>query len=296
MTETIEMTAEVIEPTKELQAVYTPAVIDDNLAALEAYIDEQIEPYVGAVIDPGDEEQVKQARACMADLNKMKAPIEEERKRIKKAYNAPLAAFEGRVKGITSKIDAARSGLKEQVDAADAAFREKRKAKLAEEYEGVAGAMADVVPFDAVLDPSWLNRSTVEAKALAAVADKAEAALKGYDALLAQNLNHKDEVLKRYAETLDMTFSLELEAKLNERDAEMAAFKAAQEAAGMAEKEPSEPEPQPMAPAQGGQDRRFLWCLSMEFEGTREQAQAVADALKELGVSGAVIKCVKEVG
>ena len=39
---TIEVTAEVIEPTDALEVTYTPAVFSANLAALDAYVDQQI--------------------------------------------------------------------------------------------------------------------------------------------------------------------------------------------------------------------------------------------------------------
>ena len=54
---TIEVTAEVIEPTDALEVTYTPAVFSDNLAALDAYVDQQIEPYIGAQLDPNDYER-----------------------------------------------------------------------------------------------------------------------------------------------------------------------------------------------------------------------------------------------
>ena len=100
---TIEVTAEVIEPTDALEVTYTPAVFSDNLAALDAYVDQQIEPYIGAQLDPNDYETIKMGRTCMADLNKLKAPIEAERKRVKKIYEAPLKEFEARVKAITDR-------------------------------------------------------------------------------------------------------------------------------------------------------------------------------------------------
>ena len=62
MEDAIKVTAEVIEPSNALEVVYTPAVFTDNLAALEAYVDQQIAPYIGAQIDPGNYEQVKEAR------------------------------------------------------------------------------------------------------------------------------------------------------------------------------------------------------------------------------------------
>ncbi len=288
----VEVAAEVIEPTSELRVTCSPAVIEDNLAALDAYVDAQVAPYVGAVIDPADEAQVKEGRRCMADLNRLKAPIEEERKRVKRAYEAPLKAFEARVKGITSKIDDARADLKAQVDEADERFRAARRERLAEEYEGCAGALAGVIPFDAVLQDGWLNRSVAETKALSLVQEAAGRALDGYQALMAADTPHKDEVVARYAETLDVAAALRHGADLAERDRRMAEFKAArEEAARVAAERAPEPAPQ----HEPAVERAFVWELSMKFEGTRDDAQRVADALRAEGVTGASIKCKGEV-
>lgn len=297
----VEVAAEVIEPTGELAVTYTPAVIDDNLEALNAFVEQQIAPYIGAQIDPNDYEQVKEARKCMADLNKLKNPIEAERKRIKREYEAPLKALESRVKAITAKIDEARAVLKAQVDEADARFKELRRAVLAEEYEGCAGPIADVIPFAAVLEDAWLNRSTPEAKAADALYEKVGKALKGYKTLQTKELVHKDEVVKHYADTLDLIAALELEDRLNERDREMAEFKAAQEAARLVaeERRAPEPEPEPQpepAPRAEPAADRFRWALSMEFEGTKEFATSVARTLKGLGLTGASIVCTGVIG
>ncbi len=297
----VEVAAEVIEPTGELAVTYTPAVIDDNLEALNAFVEQQIAPYIGAQIDPNDYEQVKEARKCMADLNKLKNPIEAERKRIKREYEAPLKALESRVKAITAKIDEARAVLKVQVDEADARFKELRRAVLAEEYEGCAGPIADVIPFAAVLEDAWLNRSTPEAKAADALYEKVGKALKGYKTLQTKELVHKDEVVKHYADTLDLIAALELEDKLNERDRQMAEFKAAQEAARLVaeERRAPEPEPEPQpepAPRAEPAADRFRWALSMEFEGTKEFATSVARTLKGLGLTGASIVCTGVIG
>lgn len=293
--ETIEVTAEVIEPNGELAVTYTPAVLSDNLEALKAFVEQQIAPYVGAQIDPNNYDQVKMARKCMADLNKLKDPIEKERKRIKREYEAPLKEFEGRVKGITSMIDEARAALKVQVDEADERFKEMRRALLMEEYEGCAGPIADVIPFTAILEDAWLNRSTPETKAVNDLYEKVEKALKGYKTLQTKELNHKDEVVKHYADTLDLIAALELEDKLNERDREMAEFKAAQEAAQLVAQQRNEPEPTPEPEPVADQPTAAAppvcrWSLAMEFQGTEDFAKEVAATLKGLGITGASIK------
>ena len=293
--EVIEATAEVIEPSNALEVTYTPAVLADNLEALNAFVEQQIAPYVGAKIDPNDYEQVKMARKCMADLNKLKDPIDKERKRVKREYETPLKEFEGRVKAITAKIDGARAALKVQVDEADERFREMRRALLVEEYEGCAGPIADVIPFAAILEDAWLNRSTPETKAVNELYEKVEKALKGYNTLQTKELAHKDEVVKHYADTLDLIGALELEDQLNERDRQMAEFKAAQEAAEAVKAERTAPEPAPEPEPVPDQPTAAAppvcrWSLAMEFQGTEAFAQQVAATLKGMGITGASIK------
>lgn len=296
MEEPIEVTPEII-PSDKLEVAYSPAVFTDNLEALSAYVDKEIAPYVGAEIDIHDNEMVKEARKCMADLNKLKKPIEDERKRIKKIYTDPLKAFEAEVKTITTKIDQAREGIKKQVDEADENFKAWRRGILEEEYEGCAGVLTEIIPFSAVLEDEWLNRSTGEMKAKKQLQDKLERALKGYNTLQEKNLVFKDKVVKHFAETLDVIEALELEDRLNAEAAELEAFKARQAEAQKVAESRVEPEPIPEAtstpiPApESVSAPLYTWELHMEFTGTKDRAEAVAEALKQMGITGATIKC-----
>lgn len=302
MSEEIEVTAEVIEDApreeNELQVIYKPAVIEDNLAALDAFVESRIEIFKGAVIDPEDEKQIKLARAYMADLNKLKEPIEAERKRVKREYEAPLKEFEGRVKAITQKIDSVRGDIKKQVDEADELFRKRRYEHLLEEYKGVAGLLSDVIPFDAILDKKWLNRSTHEGTAENELQEIAVNALKGYETLMKKNLTHKDEVIKKYVETFDIISALELEDELVEKDRQMADFKARQEEMQRAKESMSEPaQPDQKQEQRQGSPREeeqplCNWSLRMTFIGTKKRAEEVASTLKSIGITGASIKFV----
>ncbi len=300
--------AEII-PEDTIEVTYTPATIESNLDALEARVDEIIAPYIGAKFDITDSEQVKLARGIMADLNKDKNAIDTRRKEIKKIYSEPLKAFETRVNQITHKISEARDAIKVQVDQADKAFRDYRYNVLLTEYEGCVGDVANVIPFEAVLDTKWLGRSISEKKACELLQDKAINALNGFKTLQEQELHHKEEVMHRYAQTLDLMGALEFEVQLNARDAELAKFQEAQEAVGLAQApEPTEntqeaktsptaPPEQPQTMPQGKPQtvHVFRWSLAMEFTGTRAMAQAVATELKGLGITGATIKCLGEI-
>lgn len=295
--EVLELVATAIEPSSELQVIYTPATLTDNLAALSAYVHEQVDPLVGIEIDVTDRKQTKLARDVMADLNKLKDPIETERKRINREHMALLDPLNDGCKAITSFIDDARNGIKQQLDDATAKFKARRRDELSEEYAATVGVIADVIPFSAVLESTWLNPSTNEVKAHNEMAAKAAKAVEGYESLQTKQLVHKDEVVKHYAETLDLIGALKLEDELNERDRQMAEFKAAQEAAAAVKAERTRPAPEPTQeppsqPIQESAPKVFRWSLAMEFEGTHEYGEKVAATLKSLGITGAVIQCI----
>lgn len=274
----------------DLEVGLVPATLTDNLGAIQAQVEKMVEPYLNVVVDPEDYDTVKEARKCMADLNKMKAPINGEFKRIKEIYLQPLNALKGRVDEITSYIDTARADIKAQVDEADAAFRDHRKSLLEDEYAGYAGAMAEVIPFSAVLDDKWLTRSVNEAKAVNELCDKTQTAVKNYETLKKQVVNHPDEVMKRFAETLNLGSALELENELNQKDAEMAAFKQAQaEAEAIRAENTTPPAPSDMLPIM--ESPVYEWELSMGYVGTKEQAEEAIRKLKSIGFSGGKLKC-----
>lgn len=304
--EAVEVTAEVIEePTSELSVTYTPAVIDDNLAAVEAWVESQVAPYRGAVIEYDDERR-KEARKARADLNKMKDPIKADLKRIKDAYMAPMAAFEGRVKGIIGIIDTARDDIDAQFKAGEKAFKDGRRAALQKEYEAVAGPVAGLIPLESFIESEWLAPKKSEEWACGKLADKAAEALDAYNQIMKLDLPFKDEAVARFCETLSFVEAIKRNSELEEGRRRMEEFRAAQAAVSA---QAPEPEPRPeqkpaarpvTAPAprpapEPAAEPVCRWSLSTEFEGTRALAQQVAAALKGLGITGAAIRFEGEV-
>lgn len=288
--EVIEVQAEVIEPAKDIEVSCTKAIIKDNLASIEAYVDEQLKPYIGAVIDPADDKQVSEGRTCMADLNKLKGPIESERMRIKKEYEAPLKAFEVRVKQITGKIDGARASIKNQVDAADKAFKARRHALLEEEFAGCAGPLEGLLAFERVLDSTWLNRSTPEAKALKGMQDAVIDAIEKYETLVASGLRHKDECVKLFCETLDLKKALALDGELAEQEREAAEFAAKRAAAEATVAGKIAPAERLSEPTVTHKEPVHHWVLHYEFDGPVSLALALRDAIAPICPTGGSIK------
>lgn len=204
-----------VKPCKDLIVTFPDEIsIGDNIMALDAYVEGQIAPYVGAKFDIADEKKVKEARQCMADLNNIKKPIEEERKRIKRTYEKPLRDFEARVKQITEKIDSARAQIKKQVDEADEAFKDDRRASLSEHYAEFAELLAPVVPYEMLHDPKWCNRTTAYSDAEAELEAKVGKIATDWESLKSLNLEFYEVVEAQFFRTLDLGSAIEYNAKL----------------------------------------------------------------------------------
>lgn len=204
-----------VKPCKDLIVTFPGDIsIGDNITALDAYVEGQIAPYVGAKFDIADEKKVKEARQCMADLNNIKKPIEEERKRIKRTYEKPLKDFEARVKQITEKIDSARAQIKKQVDEADEAFRDDRRESLSEHYAEFAELLAPVVPYEMLHDPKWCNRTTAYSDAEAELEAKVGKIATDWESLKSLNLEFFKVVEAQFFRTLDLGNAIEYNAKL----------------------------------------------------------------------------------
>ncbi|MBQ9042331.1 MAG: DUF1351 domain-containing protein [Eggerthellaceae bacterium] len=309
MTEgTIEVTAEVIDEQTAIEPAFTPAVIDakgyleDRRAKVTAYM----EPYQGMTEESLRELDKREVYDLRADVNKVIKAMKGEVSAIKKEHMKPFDAFKAQADAVIAQAEDAHRLLDKVFKDKEALDRSDRRAQLEEEYLGCVGVLAEVIPFDAVIDEKWLGDTAWKnGKAVNELYDKAAKANEGYQTLQKKELRHKTEVVKFYCETLDLMKALQLEDDLNEeerqreeferRQREAEAFKAEkqeQRAETEAEAFAPAPEPEPAPePATAPSPEVFTWALSLEFVGTKERAQALANLLKSEGITGATIKC-----
>lgn len=161
--------AEIIEESIE-RIEYTPAVINAEtyLAARSKWLEEMMEPYQGMDDEAIRAMDASEAKICRADLNKIIKEVDDERKAIKRAYNAPLAEFEAKVNDLLQPAKAAQLKLKSYIDQHTEMEREYRRQELEASYQDFAPALVPVVPFDRILEinPKWLNKSYSSVKAI----------------------------------------------------------------------------------------------------------------------------------
>jgi hypothetical protein len=136
--------------------------IDWNKEEFEAAIEAAVKDYTDLAYT---DDQIKEAKADRAELNKLKKAIDERRKAVKKAISAPYDEFEKEVKEVTQKLDAAVGQIDSQVKAYEEKQKAEKKAAIEECFRSKVGSLEETVTINRVFDPKWLN-ATVTMKSI----------------------------------------------------------------------------------------------------------------------------------
>lgn len=207
-------------------------------AALERYVPEPI----------ADEDGYKRATKERAAVRKVRAGIDDERKvRLREVEDA-LRALKEQVKQVTGPLDEADREYKRLMDEYEAQRRRERAAMLAREYEDMAPALAEMLPYErmaAIADPEgrWLLRSVGDQTAVDLMAAAAQRVVADYETVAALDMTDEERTAVRaeFFQTLDLPAAIRHAQEAREERERIAAFEAARRAP---EPEP-EPEPAP---------------------------------------------------
>lgn len=312
--------------TKSVTAVVkvteTPGTIVSNMEDLENYVDAICSDYVGIDIADPTAEQARWAKTSRTEVNRVAKAIAAERIRVEKAYMVPFQSFKDRCMDLEGRLKATSADLKRVVDAGEEKRRRQRTADLQDAYEELAPLLVPVVPLDALMDPSWLNKSVSLPKATSELADKLSDIASGWDTI-------KETVEEDYLPLAERAFfsTLDVGAALREvkgaQDAaeRIAAMKAEMtpvEGQDAAESEPEpnaapmpaeEPSGQQSAPAEPERrkfpthedyeriagpapeppaEKAFPWVIVLPA-ATQTQMNQVALTLKGYGLTGTIM-------
>ena len=135
--------------------VAIPEKIDFNYEELKAELTSKVSFYETLVYT---DDQIKDAKADKANLNKLKKALNDERIRREKEYMQPFNVFKAQINEIIGIIDKPIAVIDEQVKAYD----EKRKAEKQKAIEELFATIGfqNFVTLEKIWDPKWLNAST----------------------------------------------------------------------------------------------------------------------------------------
>lgn len=212
----------------KVNEVQLPAPITFNYEELKQELMKKAEAYASMVYT---DDQIREAKADRANLNRLKKALNDERLKREKEYMEPFATFKAQINEIIKIIDKPCAVIDRQVKE----FEERQKeAKLEEilEYFNSKGFDDEITP-DKILEEKWLNASTSMKSIREAIDGKADQIEK--DLAVVRSLpKFAFEAEQVYKQSLDLAKAVSEAHRLSE----MAERKAAWEAEQANRKEP----------------------------------------------------------
>lgn len=286
--------------------VAIPEKIDFNYEELKAELTSKVSFYETLVYT---DDQIKDAKADKANLNKLKRALNDERIRKEKEYMQPFNVFKAQINEIIGIIDKPIAVIDEQVKAFDE-NRKAEKQKAIEELFATIG-FQNFVTLEKIQDPKWLNASV----SMKSIEDQMKSKMYeiGNGVLtLSQLPEFGFEATEVFKETLDINKAIseakrmseiakaKAEAKAREKAAEEARRKAEEER--RAQKQAAEEQRAAMAqamtppedvqptPVQESQPEPQKMVVKFEVELTTEDATALREFFQSRNITFRAIK------
>ena len=192
-----------------------PQQIDCNFESLKKELEENLQKYSSIVVTP---DSIAAAKKSRADLNKLKSVIDERRKEVKREWCKPLDIFEDNVKTLTALINEPIEVIDKQIKTFDEERISEKKVALLECYSSNIGDLADVIPFERLIDPKWKNVTADLEKLKSDLRDKISNCKSNLKIISATCNKYSAACQQKYIETLNISDALAEFKKLEELD------------------------------------------------------------------------------
>lgn len=210
----------------KINEVAIPEQITFNYDELKAELTEKVRMYETLVYS---DEQIKEAKADKAALNKLKKALNDERIRREKEYMQPFNDFKAKINEIIGIIDKPVAVIDAQVKSYEDKQKQEKRKKITEYFEerylNSVTPAPDCFRLERIFDEKWLNAS-VSMKSIQESIDTKAEQIKNDLEMLSNLPEFGFEAVEIYKSTLDVNKAI-TEAK---RMSEMSKAKAAHEA------------------------------------------------------------------
>lgn len=133
-----------------------------NEAEVQQNLTEMLAAYTGRVYTP---DTIKDAKADRAAVNKLDKQLSDAARSAKAFYMKPLEEFLQSTKQMQTRCKAVSGAIDQQVKAVEEAERQDKADALLAVYADCIGELREMIPFDRLLVPQWLNKTYDLAKA-----------------------------------------------------------------------------------------------------------------------------------
>ena len=222
-----------------------------NYAEVKAWIEDGLARYKGVVYT---ESQIAEAKKDRANLNKLVQAIESKRREMKQLYLQPYQNFEAEANELIAMVKTQAAEIDTQVKTYDDRRKAEKLEKIkAEIYSPMIDGLGDLVPYEKLHDPRWLNVTCSISTIGTEMAQKIERIVSGLEAIDKLDL---DDALTEQAKAIflqdfDLAAAVKATDRILEQRAALERLRADAEAqkAAVAEK-PSAPKYTPPEPAE----------------------------------------------
>lgn len=201
-----------------------------NYEDVKKWVADGLEDYKGRVYT---ESNIALAKKDRAALNKLAEAIDAKRKEMKALYLSPYEEFEAQAKELTAMVKAQAAEIDIQVKAYDENRKREKEAKCRDLYTTMIGSLAELVPYERLHNPKWLNVTT----SVNAIYDEMESSIGKIRAGLSSidKLNLAPDIAEQvkgvFLRDFDLAVALAEKERIEKRREELARYKASQEAA-----------------------------------------------------------------
>lgn len=267
-------------------------VIGANFEEVKAALDTQLSAYRTLIVT---EDGVSSAKADLARIRKIKSNLDEARIAVKRAYNAPVAAFEAKCKELTDICAVAIGNIDEQVKQFEGAEKAKKIAALREFFDENAKDYAGVLDFETIFNPRWENKTYAAEDAKKDILREIGMTAAAVGAITALHSEFETELLSTYRKTRDLAAVMRQNENLAEvkrfnerRKQEQEALAAARERerqeSEMAATATTEPDITPFVAPFAPVEETPLHVLDFRVWVTDDQIAALRDFLRSNGI------------
>lgn len=210
----------------KIEQVAIPEKIAFNYEELKQELSDKVKMYETLVYT---DDQIKNAKADRADLNRLKKALNDERIRREKEYMQPFNAFKAQINEIIGIIDKPMALIDKQIKEYEEQQRQEKKGKISEYFS--SSSYPEWLTLSMIWDDKWLNAS-VSMKSIQAEIDSRIATVENDLATLSELPEFAFEAIETYKTTLDLNKSIAEGHRLSEmqkRKAEQERIRAEQE-------------------------------------------------------------------
>lgn len=205
-----------------------------NYEPLKAAAQEMAAVYGSQLVSP---DAIKDAKSDMAMLRKLAKSASDMRIKIEREHAAKIATVTKQLKEVAGIFTDAAAKIDAQVKEYDEQRKAARLEEIRQIYAEEIGDMADILPLNKLMQPSWLNKSSTDKT----IRDDLQAdiinAQTGIEQIKGLHSIHENAILSAFLERLNLADALaekkrmeDMDAAMEKRRQEEEARKAAQEA------------------------------------------------------------------